>query len=82
MPNNMHENINILEGANIDIDLATQEGDISWKQDKCPWNEVEKNNEHKCALKNVSICEFFCGVNYLDKVLCCYPNENPLKGQK
>jgi hypothetical protein len=33
---------------------------------------------HKCALKNVSICPYFCGVEYLDTLLCCYPNENPL----
>lgn len=78
----MHESIKVLDGANMDIDLTTQEGDISWEQDKCPWNENDKTNEHKCALKNISICSFFCGISYLDNVLCCYPNENPLKGQE
>jgi len=28
-------------------------------------------------MKNVSICPHFCGIEYIDKVLCCYPNENP-----
>jgi hypothetical protein len=68
-----------LVGANMDIDLSTNESDISWKQDKCPWNEVDKNNNHKCAIKNISICQYFCGIEYLDNVLCCYPNENPNK---
>ncbi len=33
--------------------------------------------EHKCAVKNVSICRYFCGVEYMDKLLCSYPNPNP-----
>jgi hypothetical protein len=68
-----------LGGANMDIDLATPEDRIQWKQGKCPWNETEGTNEHKCAVKNISICRYFCGVEYLDILLCCYPNENPLK---
>ena len=50
-----------LKGANMDIDLTTEK-DISWKQDKCPWNQAEKTNEHKCAVKNVSICKYFKGI--------------------
>ncbi len=69
-----------LDGANMDIDLATPEDRIQWQQDKCPWNEAEGSNKHKCAVKNVSICPYFCGIEYLDYVLCSYPNENPLKG--
>ena len=42
-----------LNGANMDIDLATDSKNISWAQDKCPWNEKENTNEHKCAVKNV-----------------------------
>lgn len=68
-----------LKGANMDIDISSLEGSIRWEQDKCPWNEAEKTDAHKCALKNVSICPYFCGVDYLDTLLCCYPNENPLK---
>ncbi|MFC1617797.1 hypothetical protein ACFL2B_00790 [Patescibacteria group bacterium] len=75
----MKESIKKLRGGNIDIDLTSKPDDISWEQDKCPWNESEKTNEHKCAVKNVSICEYFCGVEYVDTVLCSYPNENPLK---
>ncbi len=67
-----------LNGANIDIDLASSK-QISWKQDKCPWNEAENTEIHKCAIKNTSICEYFCGIEYLDKVLCCYPNKNPYR---
>jgi len=65
-----------LKGANIDIDL-TSEKDISWKQDKCPWNKADNTNEHKCAVKNTSICPYFCGIEYLDTVLCCFANKNP-----
>jgi len=71
-----------LDGANMDIDLATPEKNIHWKQDKCPWNEAEGTNKHRCATKNVSICPHFCGVEYLDNILCCYPHENQLKGKE
>jgi len=71
-----------LDGANMDIDLMTDNKSISWKQDMCPWNKEEKANKHKCAVKNVSICKYFCGIEYLDNVLCCYPNDNPKKGSE
>ena len=78
----MHKHIRALDGANMDIDLTTAEGDVSWKQEKCPWNESENANVHKCAVKNTSICEYFCGISYLDNVLCCHPHNNPLKGSE
>jgi 8-oxo-dGTP pyrophosphatase MutT (NUDIX family) len=28
------------------------------------------------AVKNISICKYFCGVKYLDSVLCSYPHGN------
>jgi hypothetical protein len=68
-----------LNGANMDIDLATAQAEIAWQQDKCPWNEAEGTLAHKCAVKNISICPYFCGVEYMDTLLCCYPSENPLK---
>ena len=74
----MNEKIRKLKGANMDIDLATPAGNIPWQQERCPWNEAEGTDSHKCAVKNVSICPYFCGVEYLDTLLCCYPNENPL----
>jgi hypothetical protein len=74
----MNEMIRKLKGANMDIDLATPPENIAWEQDRCPWNEAEGTDIHKCAVKNVSICPYFCGVEYLDTVLCCYPNDNPL----
>ncbi len=67
--------IKILDGANMDIDLISQD-QTSWRQMKCPWNEAEGKNTHKCAVKNVSICDYFCGVQYLDNVLCSYPDKN------
>ncbi|HBG81872.1 TPA: hypothetical protein DDW69_03460 [candidate division CPR2 bacterium] len=71
----------ILDGANMDIDLTS--GDqTSWKQTKCPWNEEERTNTHKCAVKNISICKYFCGIQYLDNVMCCYPNKNTLVDNK
>ena len=78
----MSELIKKLKGANMDIDLATPKDMIPWEQDTCPWNEAEKTNEHKCAVKNISICRYFCGVEYLDTLLCCYPHPNPLESEK
>jgi len=74
----MNDKIIKLQGANIDIDLTSSD-QISWRQDKCPWNEKDNTNTHKCAVKNVSICPYFCGIEYIDKVLCCFPNKNPNK---
>jgi hypothetical protein len=68
-----------LDGANMDIDLATPAGAIAWAQDRCPWNEAASTDEHRCAVKNVSICPYFCGVEFLDTVLCCYPDPNPYR---
>ena len=75
----MNETIRKLKGANMDIDLATPTGDIAWEQEGCPWNEAEHTNVHRCAVKNVSLCRYFRGVEYLDTLLCYYPNEDPLK---
>ena len=72
----MNDHIRKLNGANMDIDLATPRGEISWEQDRCPWNEAEQSNEHRCAVKNVSICRYFRGVKYMDTLLCSYPDEN------
>jgi hypothetical protein len=75
----MTERIQKLDGGNMDIDLATPGDRIAWVQDRCPWNTAEGSNDHRCAVKNVSICPYFCGIEYLDTVLCCYPHENPMK---
>lgn len=72
--------IHRLRGANMDIDLATPAGQILWEQQACPWNAAEGTNEHRCAVKNVSLCPYFRGVEYMDTLLCCYPQENPLAG--
>ncbi len=66
-----------LKGANMDIDLASPAGQIAWPQDRCPWNQAEATDAHRCAVKNISICPYFCGVEYLDTLLCCYPDKNP-----
>ncbi|MDP2860784.1 MAG: hypothetical protein Q8N98_03650 [bacterium] len=68
-----------LDGANMDIDLTSDKKDIGWRQDRCPWNKADGGDAHKCAVKNISICQYFCGIGYLDNVLCCYPNKNPDK---
>lgn len=68
----MNENIKKLMGANMDIDFSNS----NFGNSKCPWNIAENSIEHKCAVKNTSICKFFCGVQYLDSVLCSYPHEN------
>ena len=63
-----------LVGANMDIDLVSD--NVDWNQSVCPWNAVENTKEHKCAVKDTSICKYFCGIKHLDSVLCSYPNEN------
>jgi len=73
----MNENIHKLHGANMDIDLVTPQADISWKQDTCPWNATENTQEHRCAVKNVTICPYFRGIEPLDTVLCSYPEKIP-----
>lgn len=69
------EKIIELDGANMDIDLMTNPNGISWKQDKCPWNIAENTNEHKCAIKNISICKYFRGIKSKDFVLCAYQDK-------
>ncbi len=73
--------IKILDWTNMDIDLVSQEN-TSWKQMKCPQNEKDWADSHKCAVKNVSICPYFCWIQYLDNVLCCYPHKNTSKDNK
>ncbi len=63
-----------LKGANMDIDLVSE--NLGWNQSDCPWNAKENTKEHKCAVKGTSICKYFCGIKYLDNVLCSYPYEN------
>ena len=43
----MDKKLRKLNGANMDIDLATPKGEISWEQDRCPWNAAEHTDEHK-----------------------------------
>ena len=62
-----------LMGSNMDIDFIS---DVKFGDSQCPWNVAEKTNEHKCAVKNTSICKYFCGVQLLDSVLCSYPHQN------
>ena len=63
-----------LTGANMDIDLVSE--NVDWYQSVCPWNKAENTKEHKCAVKDSSICKYFCGIKYLDSILCSYPHEN------
>jgi hypothetical protein len=71
----MNKTIHKLDGANMDIDLVTSQADIPWRQDACPWNAAEGNREHRCAVKNISICPYFRGIEPLDIVLCSYPEK-------
>jgi hypothetical protein len=61
----------------MDIDLVTREAAISWTQDPCPWNAAEGVTNHRCAVKDTSICPYFHGIEPLDTVLCSYPHEMP-----
>jgi len=68
----MNNKIKALIGSNMDIDLHNS----IFGDSQCPWNIEEKTDKHKCAVKNTSICKYFCGIQYLDSVLCSYPYEN------
>ena len=58
----------------MDIDLTSAEV-VGWKQEECPWNKDDKTKEHKCAVKNVSICKYFKGIEPCDIVTCAYKVE-------
>ena len=68
----MDKRIKKLLGANMDIDFSNK----NWGSSVCPWNAADGTDEHKCAVKDTSICKYFCGIQYLDSVLCSYPHEN------
>ncbi len=71
----MNDNIHKFKGANMDIDLVTPRAEISWEQDICPWNIIDGSQEHRCAVKKISICPYFQGIEHLDTVLCSYPEK-------
>ncbi len=61
-----------LKGGNLDLDLIPNSL-VAWEQDQCPWNQVDKSTTHKCAIKNVSMCDYFEGIEAPDIVLCSFP---------
>lgn len=68
----MDNRVKKLMGANMDIDFSNAD----FGNSQCPWNLAEGTGAHRCAVKDTSICPYFCGVQYLDSVLCSYPYEN------
>lgn len=68
----MDNRIGKIRGANMDIDFSNPD----FGNSSCPWNLADNTNSHKCAVKDTSICKYFCGIQYLDSVLCSYPYEN------
>lgn len=68
----MNTHVKKLRGANLDIDFSN----AKFGNSRCPWNEAENTDVHRCAVKDVSICDYFCGVQFLDSVLCSYPHPN------
>ncbi len=69
----MTERIRKFKGANMDIDLL-ENPKVKWEMERCPWNEVEGKEIHKCAVKNISICKYLRGIQKPDVVLCAYPS--------
>ena len=67
-----NDKVNKLIGSNMDIDFSNAD----FGNSQCPWNIANKTDKHKCAVKNTSICKYFCGIQYLDSVFCSYPHEN------
>ena len=68
----MDKRVQKLIGSNMDIDFSNAD----FGNSQCPWNVAENTQKHKCAVKDTSICPYFCGIQYLDSVLCSYPFEN------
>lgn len=68
----MNNKVKKLMGANMDIDFSNAD----FGNSQCPWNLAEETQTHRCAVKDTSICPYFCGIQYLDSVLCSYPYEN------
>lgn len=68
----MDNRVKKIIGANMDIDFSNP----NFGNSCCPWNSDENTDIHKCAVKDTSICKYFCGIQYLDSVLCSYPHEN------
>jgi hypothetical protein len=66
------ESVRELRGGNMDIDLIPKPG-LDWVRDECPWNRAGETNEHRCAIKDISICPHFRGIRPIDTVLCAYP---------
>lgn len=60
-----------LKGGNLDLDLIPNPA-VGWAQDRCPWNMAEGVETHRCAVKNVSMCDYFQGIKAPDIVLCSY----------
>jgi hypothetical protein len=58
-----------IKGANMDIDFS-QTPEMDWEAGECPWG-----TNHKCAVKNISICKYFAGIEYPDVVLCKYKED-------
>jgi hypothetical protein len=71
----MTEQTRELKGANMDIDLLPNPK-VSWEMDNCPWNEADGTDVHKCAVKNVSLCEYFRAVKKPDIVICAYVGDS------
>ncbi len=59
-----------ITGANMDIDFSNTDK-VSWEVGQCPWG-----SNHKCAVKNVSICKYFEGIEKPDIVVCSYKGGN------
>jgi hypothetical protein len=66
----LDDEVRELKGSNLDIDLTTPREKLAWERADCPWNLAEKTTEHKCAVKDVSICKHFKGIKAPDIVLC------------
>jgi ectoine hydroxylase-related dioxygenase (phytanoyl-CoA dioxygenase family) len=60
--------------GHTDIDMLPDPA-IAWAQDRCPWNEEEGNEEHRCLVSGEHKCRYFQGMRRPDIVLCGYPQK-------
>ena len=84
MGEHMDKRIKQFSGANMDIDLTSDEADIDWKQSACPWNEAEKQRNINVPLRTPPFANTFAESNIwtlcfavsLMQTLMCYQKKS------
>lgn len=63
-----------LRAGHVDVDLLPDPG-TGRGQERCPWNEEEGEDTHRCLVAGEHKCRYFQGMRRPDIVLCGYPQK-------